>query len=224
MIEHGDRLAVGLSGGKDSLSLLYALAHFRRVAPVEFELAAVTVSLGWGTDLSPAASFCESLGVPHHVEDTNIGKIVFDVRHEGNPCSLCANMRRGALNNAARRLGCNKVALAHHLDDALETLLMNVFFSGRATTFSPSTYLSRKDLTVVRPLVYCTEAMTLDVARTLDLPVIRADCPAAGKTSRQALKRLVSGLRGSNPRIDESILSSMKGLWGAGSGRRQAGG
>jgi tRNA(Ile)-lysidine synthase TilS/MesJ len=213
MIARGDRIAVGLSGGKDSFALLWALDHFRRVAPVEFSLVGATVSMGWGADLSPIASFCADLGVEHHIEDTSIGPIVFDSRREQNPCSLCSNMRRGALLALAARLGCNKVALAHHLDDAAETLIMNIMFSGRVTVFRPVTYMSRRRVAVIRPLVYCTESTVSAAAHQLGAPIVPQDCPASGRTYRSSIKGFISSLREKNPRIDESILASMKQLW-----------
>lgn len=210
MIDNGDQIAVGLSGGKDSLALLYALRRFQRSAPVEFGLKAITVDMGYGTDWSPLAEFCRKLEVPYHVEPTAIATIVFDIRREKNPCSLCANLRRGALNNAALAQRCNKVALAHHRDDAIETLLLSLFFEARLHCFSPVTYLSRKQLTVIRPLVYVSEAVTQRLARELPLPVVSSCCPANGQTHRADMKNLLAELEDRYPGLRERMLTALK--------------
>ena len=158
MIEPGDRVAVGVSAGKDSLTLLCAMAELRRFYPVPFELVAVTIDMGFeGADFSAIEALCRELDVPYHVIPTEISKIIFDVRKEKNPCSLCAKMRRGALHNAAKELGCNVVALGHHFDDAVETFMLNLFFEGRIGCFSPVTYLSRVGLKLIRPMLYMPE-------------------------------------------------------------------
>ena len=155
LIEDGDIVAVGVSGGKDSLLLLYALSLYRKFAPQRFELKGLTLTMGLEPfDTSKVAALCEKLGVEYIVRPTEIGRIIFEERHEKNPCSLCAKMRRGALNDLAKECGCNKVALGHHRDDALETLLLCLLHEGRIHTFHPKSYLSKVDLTVIRPMVY----------------------------------------------------------------------
>ena len=158
MIEDGDKIAVGISGGKDSLALLTALAGLRRFYPQKFDILALSIDMGLeGMDFSPVAKYCEELGVEYKIVKTEISNIIFNVRKEPNPCSLCAKMRRGALNTAAVEEKCNKVALGHHFDDVVETFMLNLFFEGRIGTFSPVTYLSRMDITVIRPLIYMPE-------------------------------------------------------------------
>ena len=159
MIEEGDKIAIGISGGKDSLTLLYALHGLKRFYPKKFEIHAVTVDLGFhNVDFEKIQELCEELQVPYTIVKTDIAKIIFDDRKEENPCSLCAKMRKGALNDAMKELGCNKIAYAHHKDDVVETMLMSLIFEGRLHTFSPITYLDRMDLTVIRPLMYMSEA------------------------------------------------------------------
>ena len=154
MIAEGDKIAVGISGGKDSLTLLYALSSLRRFYPHPFELVAVTVDLGFANlDLSEIKKLCEKLEVPYTVVKTQIGQIVFEQRQENNPCALCAKMRKGALNEAMKQLGCNKIAYAHHMDDVVETMMLSLLYEGRFHTFSPVTYLDDTGLTVIRPLI-----------------------------------------------------------------------
>ncbi|MEW6522084.1 MAG: ATP-binding protein [Bacillota bacterium] len=213
LIADQDYIAVGLSGGKDSLSLVKLLAWQRKRAPVRYRLAAITVDLGWGDDLGDLRDLCKELDVPHYTENTQIGPVVFQARREKNPCSLCANMRRGALTNAARRLGCNKVALAHHLDDAVETLLLNLFYQGRISCFQPSSYLSRRQLTVIRPLLYTPESFLAEFAQANGLPVLQNACPAVGQTCRQDMKELVRFLDRQVPALRQHLLRALKGLW-----------
>ncbi len=195
MIAPGDRIAVGISAGKDSLTLLYALAALRRFYPVPFELDAVTIDMGFdGMDFAPIAALCCELDVPYHVIPTKISHIIFDVRKESNPCSLCAKMRRGALHNAAKELGCNRVALGHHFDDVVETFMLNLFHEGRIGCFQPVTYLSRTDLHLIRPLIYCPEKDIRYFANKVNLPVIKSPCPADGNTEREEMKQLLRTL------------------------------
>ncbi|MCQ2399820.1 MAG: tRNA 2-thiocytidine(32) synthetase TtcA, partial [Clostridia bacterium] len=157
MIDEGDKIAVGLSGGKDSLALLYILANMRRFCPKKFDVLAITVDMGLGldeTEVEEMKKTCISLGVEYVIEPTQIGEIVFNARKEKNPCSLCANMRRGALNNVAVRHGCNKIALGHHADDLIETLFLSLFYEGRLSTFAPVTHLERIDIVVLRTMIY----------------------------------------------------------------------
>jgi len=214
LIENGDKIAVGLSGGKDSSILLYALSVLKRTIPVKFELEAITLDIGWGNDYTPLAQFCQSLDVPYHLEKTNIAQVVFDIRQEKNPCSLCAKMRRGALHNLAKAHGCNKVALGHHLDDALETFLMSLTYEGRMHTFAPKAYLSRVDITLIRPMLYVLEADIIDIAKKLDLPVVKNNCPADGATSRQEMKDILSQLSANNPLIRQRMQNALTdSLW-----------
>ncbi len=196
MIRAGDRIAVGVSAGKDSLTLLCALAELRRFYPIPFELFAITVDMGFaaGMDLDPIRRLCVELNVPYTVVPTEISHIVFDVRHEPNPCSLCAKMRRGALHNAARDIGCNVVALGHHFDDAVETFMLNLFYEGRIGCFSPVTDLSRTGIRLIRPMLYLPEKDIRYFAQKVNLPVIKSPCPADGNTEREAMKRLLAGL------------------------------
>ena len=194
MIEAGDRIAVGVSAGKDSLTLLCALAELRRFLAVPFELYAVTIDMGFkeGFDLSGVEALCAQLDVPYRVVKTEIAEIIFEVRKEPNPCSLCARMRRGALHDAAKELGCNKLALGHHYDDVVETFMLNLFFEGRIGCFQPVTYLSRKDLTMIRPLVYTEEKEITRFARRAELPVCKSPCPADKHTERERMKEYLA--------------------------------
>lgn len=195
MISDGDRVAVGVSGGKDSLTLLRALAGLRAFIPQEFTPIAVTIDPGWeGMDFSGVRALCGSLGVEYHVFPGNIKQVVFDIRKEQNPCSLCAKLRRGALNNAAKSLGCNKVALAHHQDDAIETFMLSMLYEGRISCFEPVTYLDRKDVTLIRPMLYVREKEIKRAAKRLELPVVRNLCPADKHTKRQEVKNLIAEL------------------------------
>lgn len=198
MIAEGDRIAVGVSGGKDSLALLYALAEMRRFMPVYYELQAVTVDMrfdGVDGDFSSIEALCERLGVPYEVKRTELYDVIFNQRREANPCSLCARMRRGLLHDEAVRLGCNKLALGHHLDDAVVTFYMNLLQGGTIGCFSPVSYLSRKDLYMIRPMVFATEREVERAARRLELPIVRSMCPADGVTERQRVKELLDSLQ-----------------------------
>lgn len=219
LIEDGDIVAVGISGGKDSLLLLYALSLYRKFAPQRFELKGLTLTMGLEPfDTSKVAALCEKLGVEYIVRPTEIGRIIFEERHEKNPCSLCAKMRRGALNDLAKECGCNKVALGHHRDDALETLLLCLLHEGRIHTFHPKSYLSKADLTVIRPMVYLPEKHIIHVAREMQLPIIPSPCPANGATEREEMKYLLDSLCKLYPNAREMMLSALQneaqyGLW-----------
>ena len=163
MIQAGDRIAVGVSGGKDSLALLALMAGLQKYYPKPFELEAITVDMGMGMDFSPVAAFCEKLGVPYTCVKTEIGPIIFEYRKEKNPCSMCSKMRRGALHDALKERGFNKVALGHHYDDAVETFLLSLFYEGRISCFEPVTYLSRADLTQIRPMLYVGEKSSAEL-------------------------------------------------------------
>ncbi len=213
MIKSGDRIAVGVSAGKDSLSLLWALANLRRFYPQPFELEAVTIDMGFdGMDMSGVGEFCEKLGVRYTVIKTQIKQIVFDIRDESNPCSLCAKLRRGALNDAALSLGCGKVALGHHFDDAVETFLLCLLFEGRLSCFTPVTFLDRRSITAIRPLLYAEESMLRSAARELSLPVVKSTCPKNGGTKRQEVKELALELEARYPDLRKKIFTSMQGL------------
>ena len=198
MIEDGDRIAVGVSGGKDSLTLLWALAAMRSFYPHSYEVIAVQIDMGFHLsqkagnppeDSYPEiAALCEKLNVPYVLKKTEIAKVIFDIREESNPCALCAKMRRGSLHDAARENGCNKLALGHHFDDAAETMMLNLFFEGRIGCFSPVTYLSRKDITLIRPLVHTKEKSIRSFAKHAELPVKKSPCPADGNTQRAYMK------------------------------------
>lgn len=195
LIQDGDRIAVGVSGGKDSVVLLTGLVLMRRFIGIDYEVVAITLDPQFGgvtTDYSRIAELCRRLNVPYVVKETQIGQIVFDVRRESNPCSLCARMRRGALHDAAVAAGCNKIALGHHFDDAVETFVMNLFNEGRLGCFSPKSYLSRKKLTMIRPMVFAPEKEVRRAARAKNLPVVKSACPADGMTSRQKTKEFLA--------------------------------
>lgn len=200
MIQEGDHIAVGISGGKDSLTLLYALHGLKRFYPNKFELSAITVDLGYEEfDLSPVHELCQELGVPYKVVKTDIAHILFEERKESNPCSLCAKMRKGALNDAVKEMGFNKVAYAHHKDDIIETMLLSLIFEGRFHSFSPKTYLDRMDLTVIRPIMFVDEADVIGFKNKYNLPVVKSKCPVDGYTKRQYVKELVKQLNTEHP-------------------------
>ena len=196
MIEPGDRIAVGVSGGKDSLTLLTLLAALREYVPYSYDLTAITIDMGLGgMDFSPVARLCERLGVPYSRVETEIGPIIFEHRKENNPCSLCAKMRRGALNQALLEQGFSKVALGHHYDDAVETFLMSLLYEGRISCFEPVTYLSRSGLTQIRPMLYLGEKAVVHFAEREHLPIVHNTCPADKHTKRQEVKELIAALQ-----------------------------
>ena len=210
MIEEGDRIAVGVSGGKDSLALLSALAEMRRFYPKKYSLVAITVDMGFeGADFSELQRFCESVSVDYVIERTDIAKIIFDVRKEPNPCSLCAKMRRGSLHSAAVANGCNKVALGHHFDDAVETFMLNLFFEGRLGCFSPKSYLSNRQITLIRPLLYATEKDVTYFANKRALPVEKSLCPEDKATERENMKNLLKELERTNKGLRHRIFNAM---------------
>ncbi len=210
MIEAGDRIAVGVSGGKDSLTLLLALAELRRFYPHPFTLRAITVDMGFpGSDYSMIAALCEEYGIPYDVVKTDIAKIIFEDRKEPNPCSLCARMRRGVLNGAAKERGCTKVALGHHFDDAVETFMLNLFFEGRLGCFSPVTYLSNRDITVIRPLLYAKEKDVTYFSRHNPLPIAESLCPEDKHTERENMKTLLRTLEKENPGLRHRIFHAI---------------
>lgn len=211
MIQEGDRIAVGVSGGKDSLTLLKALRLYQYFSPVKFELEAITLTMGFeGCDLTEVQEFCKELEIPYTIRETQIGKIVFDVRKEKNPCSLCAKLRRGALHNVALERGCRKVALGHHREDVIETVFLSLFYEGRFNTFSPVTYLDRKGITLIRPLVYAPEADIIGAARRHKIPVVNNPCPMNGNSQREYMKKLIKSIAKDIPDVQERILTALK--------------
>ncbi|MBQ7500677.1 MAG: tRNA 2-thiocytidine(32) synthetase TtcA [Clostridia bacterium] len=221
MINDGDRIAVGLSGGKDSLTLLCVLNDLKIFYPKKFELVAVMVDMGFpDTDFGPIKKLCGELGVELVIKPTKINDVVFNIRKETNPCSLCAKMRRGVLNETARSLGCGKVALGHHFDDIVETFIMNLFNEGRIAAFPPVTYLDRTDITVIRPLCYAAEKDVRYFASHNDLPVFENPCPADKHTDREKIKQLLRTLEKENKGLRHRIFTAMKKKnvdnWGTG--------
>lgn len=213
MISPGDRVAVGVSGGKDSLTLLAALARLARFYPGGFSVEAFSVDLGIpGMDLAPLADYCRDLGVPFHRIPTQMYHVIFETRREKNPCALCAKMRRGSLHTALQAAGIHKVALGHHYDDAVETFFLSLFYEGRLSCFQPVTYLDRTDITQIRPLLYVSEAMIRDAAARLRLPVLHNPCPADGHTKRQEVKELIASLERQYPKLKEYVFASMQRL------------
>ena len=209
MIAPNDKIAVGISGGKDSLTLLYALNGLKRFYPNPFTIEAITVAVFKEMDVSPIQKLCGELKVSYTVIPTEIGEIVFNERKEENPCSLCAKMRKGAFNEQAKALGCNKVAYAHHKDDVVETMLMSLIYEGRFHSFSPYTYLDRMDLTVIRPLLYVPEADIIGFQNQYRLPVCKNPCPADGQTRREYIKTLVRQLSLENPGAKERMFTAI---------------
>lgn len=212
LIQEGDHIAVGISGGKDSLTLLYALHGLKRFYPKRFHLSAVSVDLGFDDfDLSPVQVLCKELDIPYQIVKSDIYHILFDIRKESNPCSLCAKMRKGALNQAVKEMGCNKVAYAHHKDDIVETMLLSLIFEGRFYSFSPKTYLDRMDLTVIRPIMFVEEKDVIGFRNKYELPVVKSKCPVDGYTKRQYAKELLHSLDkehlGAKERMFHAILN-----------------
>lgn len=210
LIEEGDHIAVGISGGKDSLALLYALHGLRRFYPKRFDICGVTVDLGYREcDFTPVRKLCEDLEVPYHIVKTDIAHILFEERKEKNPCSLCAKMRKGALNQAVKDIGYNKVAYAHHKDDIIETMVLSLLFEGRFYSFSPRSYLDRMDLTVIRPIMFVDEMDVIRFKEAYKLPVVTSRCPIDGYTKRQYAKELVKQLDEENPGAKQRMFTAI---------------
>lgn len=210
MIDDGDQIAVGVSGGKDSLTLLYALHGLSQFYPKRFTLNAITVDLGFNNfDLSPVSKLCNTFSVPYTVIHTDIGKILFQERKESNPCSLCAKLRKGALNKTAKELGCNKVAYAHHREDLIETMLLSLIYEGRFYAFPPCTYLNRMNLTVIRPLMLIPEADIKGFKNRYQLPVCKNPCPVDGHTRREYVKILTQNLEKENPGVKTRLFHAI---------------
>jgi tRNA(Ile)-lysidine synthase TilS/MesJ len=213
MIEEGDKIAVGVSGGKDSVSLLCALANLRRYYPKRFELHAVTLSMGYEEmDFSPVAELCGTLGVPFTFRETQLGRLIFEERKEKNPCALCAKMRRGALHGVVGELGIKKIALAHHYDDAVETFLLSLLYEGRITCFQPVTFMSRTGVAQIRPLLYIGEGTIRSLVNRYHLPVVENVCPMNGKSKREEVKTLLRSLSAQYPDLKSKIFGAMQRL------------
>ncbi len=230
MIAPGDRVAVGVSGGKDSLMLLTALAKLREFYPVPFTVEAITLDMGHadgrpGMDFAPVEAYCRELGVPYTIINSEIHHVIFDLRKEKNPCSMCAKMRRGALHGALGEKGITKIALGHHYDDAVETFFMSLIFEGRLSCFQPVTYLDRTGITQIRPMLYCGENLIRHTAQRLQLPVVENPCPANGNTKRQEIKELIYQLQGRYPGLKARTFGAMQRLplpqWGPVEHRRR---
>ena len=211
MIEEGDKIAVGISGGKDSLTLLYALAHLRRFYPKKFELYAITADLGFDNlNLDKIKELCEELEVDYTIVKTDIANIVFNERKEKSPCSLCAKMRKGALNDAMKQKGINKIAYAHHKDDVVDTMMMSLIYEGRFHTFSPVTYLDRTELYVIRPLMYMKEADVIGFVNKYNVPVVKSPCPVDKHTKREYVKDLLKEINKDNPGVKDRMFTAIK--------------
>ena len=213
MIQPGDRIAVGVSGGKDSVALLAGLAKLREFMGIDYEIVAITLDYRFGgvdSDFSELQKLCDELKVEYIVKPTEIGQIIFDIRKESNPCSLCARMRRGCLHDAAKENNCNKIALGHHYDDAVETFVMNLFNEGRVGCFQPVTYLSRKDLTLIRPMVLAEENVISSTARRCNLPVVKSKCPADGVTQRQWTKEWIHTMDKEHPGLKKRLYGALE--------------
>ena len=213
LIHDGDRICVGVSGGKDSVVMLLGLSLLKRFIGIDYEIVGVTLDPGFNGnhgDYSAIEKMCEENGIEYHVIQTQIGEIVFDIRKEPNPCSLCARMRRGALHSATKDYGCNKIALGHNYDDAVETFMMNLFTEGRIGCFAPTNYLSRRDITLIRPLVFAPEKEITRAACKNDLPIVKSKCPADGHTNRQRTKDFIHDMEQNDHGFKDRIFGAMK--------------
>lgn len=213
MIQDGDKIAVGLSGGKDSVALLAALAEMRRFYPHNYELTAITADMRFNNedgDYTVLEEFCKSIDVPYVIKRTELADIIFNIRKESNPCSLCAKMRRGLLHDIAIENGCNKVALGHHMDDAVETFFMNLLKGGNVGSFCPVTYMSRKDIYVIRPMVLASESLVAGAVKHCELPVVKSKCPMDRTSERQKTKELVYSLNKEYPQLREKVIGAMQ--------------
>lgn len=208
LICEGDTIAVGVSGGKDSLVLLESLATLKSYGKIKFNLVAITINMQGSQDkYEPIKELTKKLDVPYHIVDTNIFDIIFDIRQEKNPCSLCAKMRRGALCEKAKELGANKIALGHHADDFVETFFMSLIYEGRLSTFMPTTYLSKTEVTCIRPMIFCQEKDVSSASK--DLPIVKNSCPADKHTKRQYIKELVSQIKHENKTAEINMLNAL---------------
>ncbi len=213
MIEESDRIAVGVSGGKDSLVLLYGLSLLKNYYPKKFDIVAITLDPCFenkDSDFSAIEDFCKKLNVEYHIKRTELYNVVFENRQEKNPCSLCARMRRGILHDMSKAYNCNKIALGHHKDDAAETVLMNLFQGGTFSCFSPVTYLSNKDITMIRPMIHLEERDVENACRRNNLPVTKSNCPVDKETTREETKKLIVDLERDYPALKNKIINALK--------------
>ena len=210
MIEAGDKIAVGVSGGKDSLALLVFLVELRKYNHKPFALEAITIDMGLGMDYSGIQKLCDALDVPYTIVTTEIAPIIFEYRKEKNPCSMCSKMRRGALNQALLDRGCNKLALGHHYDDAVETFMMSLLFEGRISCFQPVTNLDRSGVIQIRPMLYLHERTVDNFAEKVQLPVLSNRCPVDKETKREEVKQLLFDLSAKYPDLKERIFGAMQ--------------
>ena len=213
MIQDGDKIAVGVSGGKDSVMLLKALCDLKRFYPADFQIVAITLDMRFNNedgDFSVIQALCDEYGIEYVIQRTDLYEIIFNIRKEECPCSLCARMRRGILHDTAKQLGCNKIALGHHLDDAAETFMMNLLIESRIGCFAPVTYLSRRDITMIRPLIYVRESAVEQAVERLNLPIIESKCPANEKTKREDAKILLKKLSEEYGDVPERIIGAMQ--------------
>ena len=210
MINDGDKIAVGVSGGKDSVALLKTLSAYRRFSPEKFSLVAITIDLNFKSnpaDFTPIENLCKELDIPYIVEKTDIGEIVFSVRKESNPCALCSKMRKGALYDLAVKNGCNKVALGHHANDLIDTMFLSLFYEGRLSTFAPKSFLDRTNLTLIRPFIMAEEMDITAFAK--NLPIVQNRCPADKNTKRQFIKNVISDISKQIPNIREMVFTAL---------------
>ena len=208
LIENGDKVAVGVSGGKDSITLLTLLHEFQRFSDRKFDLMGVTIDMSFTDDAyAPIRDYCDKLGIQYRIVKTDIAEVIFDLRKEKNPCSLCAKMRRGALNSEIVAAGYNKLALGHHMDDVVETFMLSLFYEGRLNTFSPKSYMSRTGVTLIRPMIYIEERDIIGYAR--DLPVVHNPCPANKHTQREYMKQLLRTLSEDNPGLGKKFANAI---------------
>lgn len=213
MIEDGDKVAIGLSGGKDSMILLKILSHIKKYHKIKFSLCAITVDPffnGIKSDLTEICKFCEENEVEYIIKDTRLYEIIFEIRKESNPCSLCSKMRRGILVNTAKEYGCNKIALGHHKNDAVQTFFMNLLDCGSISCFSPISHLSRKDIYVIRPLIYCEETEVKSACERFNIPVFKSLCPVDGKTERANIDQVILELKEKYSDINNKVIGAMK--------------
>lgn len=210
LIEPGDHIAVGVSGGKDSMILLYALAGLRYFYPSSFKLSAITIDLGFGMDYTPISDFCQKYDIPYHIIQTSISEIVFSEKKSKNPCSLCATLRRGALVNAAKDLGCTKIALGHHKDDIIHTMMMSMIYEGRFYSISPYTAYEDSNMALIRPMIYLSEGQIRSFAEKMQLPIVSNLCPNDGHSARNDMKELTNELSARYPGIRRQFFHAIE--------------